>query len=296
MQVSDFMSQQDLTEIFTPNIRKTAAGALVGAGLAASSMIGLGYGLSNTTDTTTINEPLPIPRGKPEIKSTPTPKISSQAQSSNIPAPRMRPSTKDLSPVELKAQFIDKMVPMIKSVNDGIDEVRNKVEEISHKKVKNKSDLAYISKLMSEYNVTDGDITTLIARLQPIPVSLALAQSAVESGWGTSRLSQDGNVMFGQKKWTDDENTIKASEDGTKYAAFGDPKDSIEAYARNLNSHPAYKHLRAARWWLKTEKGRNATGLDLAPHLTKYSTKGDEYTKQIARVIRQNDLTKWDNS
>ena len=52
-----------------------------------------------------------------------------------------------------------------------------------------------------EYKVKRGNIDKLKNRMDIIPVSIALAQAAKESGWGTSRFALEGNAIFGQWTW-----------------------------------------------------------------------------------------------
>ena len=58
-----------------------------------------------------------------------------------------------------------------------------------------------------QYGVKNKDLLTLKIRMDEIPVSLAIAQAAKETGWGTSRFAQEGNALFGQ--WTFSDNGIK---------------------------------------------------------------------------------------
>jgi len=136
---------------------------------------------------------------------------------------------------------------------------------------------------MKRYRVTDGGITALLERIDVIPTSLILAQSAEESGWGTSRFVRQGNALFGQWAWGDDEGIVpKGREEGKTHVikAFGSLMDSVRAYARNINSHPAYQSLRERRAALRAD-GQMITGWELAETLTKYSERGAEYVDSI---------------
>ena len=52
---------------------------------------------------------------------------------------------------------------------------------------------------MLQYKADNLD--ALLIKADEIPVSLALAQAVIESGWGTSRFAYEGNALFGQYVW-----------------------------------------------------------------------------------------------
>ena len=85
--------------------------------------------------------------------------------------------------------------------------------------------------------------------MDEIPVSLAIAQAAKETGWGTSRFAQEGNALFGQWTWSGEGLKPKEAEKGAdhKVMKFNILQASVRAYQRNLNTHPTYKDLRKAR-------------------------------------------------
>ena len=45
--------------------------------------------------------------------------------------------------------------------------------------------------------MVNNDLSTLKVRMDIIPTSLAIAQAAKETGWGTSRFALEGNALFG---------------------------------------------------------------------------------------------------
>jgi len=131
-----------------------------------------------------------------------------------------------------------------------------------------------------------------------IPPSLALAQGAEESGWGTSRFALLGNSLFGQ--WDFSGNGIKPEQQRSELgnyglAAFDTPLDAVLAYARNLNSHEAYRQMRELRAKLRTE-GHNPTGYELAATLDKYSERGQAYVDGLRTIMRVNKLAATDEA
>lgn len=195
---------------------------------------------------------------------------------------------------EDKEKFVKKMVPGIHKANAKLKALRKKILQLAHKKSLNASEQAFIDQLCDVYRVKNRDLKELLTKVAPIPASLVLAQSAIESGWGLSRLAQTGNVMFGQKDFSKDKKpTVSATEDGTKYTAFKDAESSVSAYMRNLNSHPAYADFRRARD-AKLAKGEPLKGEELAPTLTSYSTRGADYTGQVQSMIGKAGFNRFD--
>lgn len=131
-------------------------------------------------------------------------------------------------------------------------------------------------------------ITQLLNRLDEIPPALALAQSAIETGWGTSRFAMEGNSLFGQ--WTfKRSNGLKPSNrnpDATHYvASFPTLRDSVRAYMRNLNVGHAYSEFRQERARLRAS-GDPLQAKELAVYLTRYSQRGEKYVADVQRMIK----------
>jgi len=141
-------------------------------------------------------------------------------------------------------------------------------------------------------------LTELKKRVDIVPPSLALAQAAEESGWGTSRFAIQGNSLFGQ--WDFSGKGIKPKEQRSELgnygiAAFDSPQDSIEAYMLNLNTHNAYQRMRQKRAVFRQQE-KQPTGWDLAKTLDKYSERGIEYVKSLHTIMRYNKLNAADQA
>ena len=145
--------------------------------------------------------------------------------------------------------------------------------------------------------MVNKDLSTLKIRMDEIPVSMAIAQAAKETGWGTSRFAQEGNALFGQWTWSGD--GIKPSDadnDSThKVMKFKILQASVRAYQRNLNTHSSYKDFRSARAELRDKK-KKLDSIILTEHLDKYAETGKEYVRVLQQIIKQNNLIDFDDA
>ena len=143
----------------------------------------------------------------------------------------------------------------------------------------------------------DKDLSTLKVRMDEVPVSMAIAQAAKETGWGTSRFALEGNALFGQWTWSGEGIKPAGAEDDTthKVMKFKVLQASVKAYQRNLNTHSSYREFRSARAELR-DNGKNLDSLALTKHLDKYAETGKEYVKILQQIIRQNKLTDFDDA
>ena len=133
--------------------------------------------------------------------------------------------------------------------------------------------------------------------MDEIPVSLAIAQAAKETGWGTSRFAQEGNALFGQWTWSGEGLRPKDADknEGHKVMKFKILQASVRAYQRNLNTHSSYKDFRSARAELRYEN-KKLDSMILTEYLDKYAEIGEEYVKVLQQIIKQNNLTDFDDA
>ena len=133
--------------------------------------------------------------------------------------------------------------------------------------------------------------------MDEIPVSIAIAQAAKETGWGTSRFAQEGNALFGQWTWSGDGIKPTAAEDNTthKVMRFKILQASVKAYHRNINTHSSYREFRNARAELR-DAGKPLDSIILSKYLDEYAETGQQYVKIIQKIIEQNDLKDFDNA
>ncbi len=201
-----------------------------------------------------------------------------------------------------KLMFIKTTLPLILHVNELILSDRTRIDALWSKSrkgvVPRAAESAWLDDKAAEYSLKKFSFRALLARVDIIPPSLALAQSAEESGWGTSRFAHEGNALFGQRIWRDNGQggmVPKQRKDGKTFRvkAFGYLIDGVKSYVRNLNTHRAYRAFRRARAGLR-KKGETLSGPELAGNLTAYSERGGAYVKTIRNIIRINGLEVFD--
>tara|TARA_B110000261_G_scaffold157978_1_gene193737 strand:- start:1393 stop:2115 length:723 start_codon:yes stop_codon:yes gene_type:complete len=196
-----------------------------------------------------------------------------------------------------KDLFIQIILPLIIKENHYIKLDRNKLFNILNKNKNTKEEKIWLNSKFKQYGVVNKDLSTLKVRMDEIPISLAIAQAAKETGWGTSRFAQEGNALFGQWTWSGE--GIKpsgADVDSThKVMRFKVLQASVKAYQRNLNTHSSYKDFRSARAELRDE-GKKLDTIILSEHLDKYAETGKEYVRILQQIIRQNNLTDFDDA
>ena len=195
-----------------------------------------------------------------------------------------------------KELFIQIVLPLILEENSKILLDRKKLFAILNKNNNTNSDNAWLNKKFKQYGVSNKDIPTLKRRMDIIPVSMAIAQAAKETGWGTSRFALEGNALFGQ--WTYSDKGIKpaAADAGTthKVMMFNVLKSSVRAYARNLNTHKSYRKMRFVRAIQRDNNGK-LNSLELVGYLDSYAETGKEYTVILKKIIEQNNLIDFDD-
>jgi len=193
--------------------------------------------------------------------------------------------------------FIQIILPLVIKENNNIRADRNKLFSILNKSKNTNIEKKWLNAKFKQYGVVNKDLSTLKIRMDEIPISMAIAQAAKETGWGTSRFAQEGNALFGQWTWSGE--GIKpsdADDDSThKIMKFNILQASVKAYQRNLNTHSSYKAFRSARAELRSD-GKKLDSIALSEHLDKYAETGKEYIKILQQIIRQNNLTDFDDA
>lgn len=239
------------------------------------------------------------------------PAVSAQPAGPDTPRPKPRPADLKgpagthagfpeelhhqaaVSPDERVETFVKVMLPYIEQQNGKIEAVRNKLLGFKRKleggRPIMREDREYIALLKERYGAEDLD--DLLTKIDIIPPSLALAQAALESGWGQDDIARQANVFYGQKAWSDKDSIAGA--EGERYRAFESPAHSVQGYMFNLNTHSAYEDFREKRAELRAQD-ETVTGIALAPTLLKYSTLKQEYPKKVIGLIKGRDLDQYD--
>ena len=198
---------------------------------------------------------------------------------------------------ERKEFFIQIVLPLILQENNKIRLERKRLFSIINKSNNTDLEKKWLNKKYKQYGIPSKDLSTLKIRMDEVPVSLALAQAAKETGWGTSRFAQEGNALFGQWTWSGDGLKPKEADEskGHKVMKFNVLQASVRAYQRNLNTHKTYREFRLVRAQLRDE-GKPLDSIILSKYLDEYAETGQEYVKILRKIIEQNDLKDFDNA
>ena len=195
-----------------------------------------------------------------------------------------------------KKLFIQIILPLIVEENAKIRLNRKKLFRILSKNINTKKEKDWLKDKFKQYGLKEGDFYSLKIRMDEIPVSLALAQSAKETGWGTSRFALEGNALFGQWTWNGEGIRPAGVDKDAKHkvAKFAVLKASVRAYQRNLNTHSSYIEFRKERA-IQRDNDEKLDSLKLVNYLDKYAETGEAYIEVLKKIIKQNSLTDFDD-
>ena len=203
-----------------------------------------------------------------------------------------------------KAAFFGYMLPLIEARNLHIQGQRQQLLAVAERvqDILSAQDTKTLAELAGVYRLADADLSSselikeLLVRVDTVPPSLALAQAAVESAWGTSRFAVQANNLFGQ--WCYEKGcglVPKQRNAGAKHevAKFDNVSNAVDSYTRNINTHRAYQDLRMSRAELRADD-ETVSGHILAEGLLRYSERGKDYVHELQAVIRINKLAPYD--
>tara|TARA_B100001939_G_scaffold73858_1_gene61946 strand:+ start:1009 stop:2061 length:1053 start_codon:yes stop_codon:yes gene_type:complete len=196
-----------------------------------------------------------------------------------------------------KEFFIQIILPLILKENNNIRIDRKRLFNIINKSNNTELEKKWLSQKYKQYGIPSKDLSILKIRMDEIPVSLAIAQAAKETGWGTSRFALEGNALFGQWTWSGEGLKPKESEksEGHKVMKFNVLQASVRAYHRNLNTHSSYQEFRFARAKLR-DQGKELDSLILSEFLNEYAETGEKYVEVLQQIIEQNNLKDFDDA
>ena len=196
-----------------------------------------------------------------------------------------------------KEFFIQIVLPLILKENDNIRLDRKTLFNIINKSNNTKIEKKWLKNKFKQYGIPSKDLSILKIRMDEIPVSLAIAQAAKETGWGTSRFAQEGNALFGQWTWSGEGLKPKEADEnkGHKVMKFNVLQASVRAYQRNLNTHSSYENFRLARAQLRDSK-RPLDSILLSEFLKNYAETGNQYVEVLQKIIKQNNLKDFDDA
>jgi len=204
--------------------------------------------------------------------------------------------------IERKRLFINTLIPIIYSENLQILNDRKKIldwwRESDGENFSRDFWPQWLFELSEQYGSSDSNLGNLLVRVDIIPISLALAQAAIESGWGTSRYSREGNAVFGQYTF-DESKGLKPRERNKNQEffikKFSNLSESVRSYLKNINTHLAYADFREERKKLRMS-GENLSGYKLVNFLKDYSERKDFYIKDVKEIMTSNNFKKFDKS
>ncbi len=197
-----------------------------------------------------------------------------------------------------KIAFFEFMLPYIKKSNAEIKKTRGFLQALSANQLSKQQ--SRLIEIAEKYRVSHKGKPllevkrALLKKVDIIPPSLALAQAANESAWGTSRFARKASNFYGQWCFTKGCGLVpnqRGTGKGHEVRKFDSAFVSVKSYIHNLNSHPAYAQLREIRYKKRQQKQR-ATGLELVVGLEKYSQRKHEYVKELSNMIRFNKLSR----
>ena len=195
-------------------------------------------------------------------------------------------------------------LPLIYNTNASIMQERRMVINIEKKfarKELNKNETDEVIRLSKKYKLDYSEINTklfrkLKQRINIIPVSLALGQAIIESGWGQSRFATEGNALYGQWTTSEDKGIIPQDRDEDKTHAvlkFKNLSESVEAYMFNINTHQAYYNFRVIRRIDERIKYTDPISMKVK-YLAAYAEIGDKYVDKLELIIASNNLQEFD--
>jgi len=202
-----------------------------------------------------------------------------------------------------KNLFIRVMLPLVLQANEQVRKDRARLLNLNVRRDNlGQADQVWLAALADKYGVEATDRRKLFSelklRVDVVPPSLALAQAAEESGWGTSRFALEGNAVFGQWTYKKGQGIVPSErKEGARHEikAFKGLRSSIAAYVHNLNTHWAYVEFRSGR--SQARKGGDApSGGHLIETLHKYSQRGADYIRTIKTIMRVNGFSVFDRA
>ena len=199
-------------------------------------------------------------------------------------------SLNNLPVAEKKKKFFDMMLPAVLVAKEELAILLRRVNALSLKPELSPDERSFIEKLKVKYKCTN--IELLKSRLHTFPVSIVLAQAAIESAWGTSRFFLEANNPFGLWSFDPNQERIEASStrSGEKVylRKFNNLELAIDAYYTTLSTGGLFRDFRA-------ERLKSNDPYVLVNYLIDYSERREAYVDEVKSVIKYNDLVKYDS-
>ena len=207
---------------------------------------------------------------------------------------------------ERKKEFINIILPIIVDQNRKIITLRQRLIDsknyLNQNKTLSQTDQSFIKNLATKYSVSTKNrhkidiINDLLISVDVIPNSIALAQAANESGWGSSRFATEFNAFYGEYTYDSTIGIVPSRrEEGEKHLVryFKTIDKSVESYFININSHFAYSKFRQLRKTLRDQN--NSFNINLLVNKLDVYAEDEEYVDTIISIIHDNKLIQYDN-
>ena len=195
---------------------------------------------------------------------------------------------------EKKKRFFQIMIPIVRKVKKEFDDLYLDVLTLRNKEFLTEKDQLILDDFYDKYEIKSREIDDLLLAIKPHPISVVLAQAALESSWGRSRLFLEENAVF--VIWTSKNAKNKLivedpnNPDNYMYVkSYDSLEESIKEYFEILNRKSAYKKFREVR-------ARTNDPYLIIKELEYYAESREEYVDKLRRVIYANDLTKYDTN
>lgn len=296
----------DLTEAgLRDKIGKAAmAGALgaslLGGGIGLSKMISPNSPISYDAGTPKPTEPIDteiLPTSPPSPAASQRHTVSPGATPHNGFPERLH-NQSTVSSVDRVRNFRETIQPMVQRINSSILADRSRIIAMRANHRLSPTDAAWLATVADSYDVPMNSqngsirplpavISDLLLRVNAIPLNLAMAQAALESGWGSSELTRQANNLFGQKATNRHQDMQRVrNTDNLDYRRYDTPEQSIRSYMHNLNTHYRYEEFRTARAQLGRQRGmtHDVMARELSKHLGAYST-NSRYMVDLNRIM-----------
>ena len=201
---------------------------------------------------------------------------------------------------ERKSLFITALLPVILEVNQRVLAEREQLLFLRDK-LKGQGSLTvveriWLDQLADRYETTIDKMDELVRRVDIVPPSMAIAQSGIESGWGTSFAARTGNALFGQIQTGGRHSVSVPWKPGAGMPQpFTNVGEAADAYVANLNTHAAYQAFRVERAAMRA-RGEAPDGYRLVGQLLRYSELGQQYVGFVRQVMREDKLSDFDKA
>jgi len=199
-----------------------------------------------------------------------------------------------------KGEFFGFLHPIIEAENARVAEQRRRMlalrQDFCARPQLAVAELIWLQKLAREYELPwfspdrEADWHELEIRVDLVPAPLALAQAALESAWGTSRLARLSLGLFGEYCFRAGGGIVPENRepgDIREFRVFESVDAAVRSYIHNLNTLPVYRLF----WLLRAQQREAGERLDshvLAAGLLYYSELREEYVRAVRRMLHDN--------